>query len=144
MDLCGSKKSPIWLWWAVNRATQGVVGWVLGDRDACAARALGSQIPRCASITYATDQYSPYIKLFANDNHIIGKAHTHQIESANSRLRGYLARLRRKGHCYTKSISNLCDSLLFVFHRRMNCPLTKQTGTVVCSRVFDADVSIPI
>lgn len=75
---------------------------------------------------------------------VAGKAHTRQIESTSNRMRVYLALLRRKGYRYTKSIPNLRDSLLFVFHRAMHCPLTKKTGTVVCLRVFDADISISI
>jgi len=31
----------------------------------------------------------------------------------NNRLRVYLARLRRKTHCYTKKLANLAASILF-------------------------------
>ena len=41
-----------------------------------------------------------------------GKAHTFTIESHNNRLRVYLARLRRKTHCYTKKLANLAASIL--------------------------------
>jgi hypothetical protein len=38
----------------------------------------------------------------------------------------------------------LRDSLLFVFHRRLKCELTAQTGTILCPRVWEESVSIPI
>ena len=34
------------------------------------------------------------------------------IESCNNRIRVYLARLRRKTHCYSKSLTNLTASIL--------------------------------
>ena len=144
MDLRGTKKRAIWLWWAVDRATQRVLGWVLGDRDTPAAQALGAQIPRSTSITYATDQYPCYNHIFRRAKLIKGKAYTHTIESMNNRLRCYLARLHRKTHCYSKSANNLRDSLLFIFQRRIKCSLADQTDCITCPRLWDESVSIPI
>jgi hypothetical protein len=62
----------------------------------------------------------------------------------NNRLRCYLARLRRKTHCYSKSVQNLRDSLLFVFGRRIKCQLVAQTSNIICPRLWEDDVSIPI
>jgi insertion element IS1 protein InsB len=50
--------------------------------------------------------------IFANHKHLQGKAYTFTIESHNNRLRVYLARLRRKTHCYSKKIKNLAASIL--------------------------------
>lgn len=144
MDLRWRKKSAIWLWWAVDRTAKRVLGWVLGDRDTPAAQALGAQIPRSPSITYATDEYKCYNHIFNPEQHLKGKAHTYTIESMNNRLRCYLARLRRKTHCYSKSVGNLRDSLLFVFQRRIKCPLVSQVSTIICPRLWEDDVSIPI
>lgn len=144
MELRGRKKRAIWLWWAVDRSAKRVLGWVLGDRDTPAARALGAQIPRGDSITYATDEYPCYNAIFNKDQHLKGKAHTYTIESMNNRLRCYLARLRRKTHCYSKSVTNLRDSLMFVFMRRLHCKLKPQSATIVCPRLWEDDVSIPI
>jgi IS1 family transposase len=63
-----------------------------------------------------------YSAIFNPSQHLKGKAHTYTIESMNNRLRCYLARLRRKTHCYLKSVDNLRDSLLFVFQCRLQCP----------------------
>lgn len=62
----------------------------------------------------------------------------------NNKLRCYLARLRRKTHCYSKSVDNLKDSLLFIFQRKFNMQLQPSTAQVVCARLWDADISIPI
>ncbi|MDB5929668.1 MAG: hypothetical protein JWR60_1375 [Polaromonas sp.] len=62
----------------------------------------------------------------------------------NNRLRCHLARLRRKTHCYSKSVNNLRDSLLFIFQRCLRCELAAQTSTIVCPRLWDDDISIPI
>ena len=62
----------------------------------------------------------------------------------NNQLRCYLARLRRKTHCYSKSARNLRDSLLFVFQRRLGCPLQAACGAIVNQRVWDEAVSIPV
>lgn len=85
-----------------------------------------------------------YDSIFDKNQHLKGKARTYTIESMNNRLRCYLARLRRKTHCYSKSAANLRDSLLFIFQRRLKCALTPQTRTIICPRLWEDDVSIPI
>ena len=144
MELCGLKKTAIWLWWAIDRTTKRVLGWVLGDRDTRAAQALGAQIPRCPHIQYRSDHYPCYNAIFPKEQHVQTKAQTHIIESMNNKLRCYLARLRRKTHCYSKSANNLRDSLLFIFQRKFNATLQPSSGVIVCSRLWSDDVSIPI
>jgi hypothetical protein len=66
----------------------------------------------------------------------------------NNRLRCYLARLRRKTHCYTKSVVNLRDSLLFVFARRLALPTYRANlhchlPTAVGRRFFNTCLAIP-
>ena len=144
MELRGFQKTAIWLWWAVDRTTRSVLGWVLGDRDARAARALGAQIPRDPHIQYRTDHYRCYNAIFPSQQHVQSKAQTHIIESMNNKLRCYLARLRRKTHCYSKSTGNLRDSLLFIFQRKFNARLQPCTSHVLCERLWDDSISIPI
>lgn len=144
MELRGRKKSAIWLWWAIDRTTRSVLAWVLGDRDARAARALGSQIPDGPHLKYRTDHYRCYNAIFPKEQLIQSKAQTHIIESMNNKLRCYLARLRRKTHCYSKSAENLKDSLLFIFQRKFNARLLPSTGEVVCERLWSPDISIPV
>ena len=144
MELRGVKKTPLWLWWAVDRSTQTVLGWTLGDRDTRAARALCAQIPGGAHLTYCTDHWQCYNAIFPAEQHIRSKAQTHILESMNNRLRHYLARLRRKTHCYSKSAESLRDALLFIFGRKLGCTLTESTGSVMCARTWGTPISIPI
>jgi insertion element IS1 protein InsB len=133
------------LWWAIDHATQRVVGWTLGERDTRAARALAAQIPRGAGLTYYTDHWPCYCAIFPKSQHIRSEAHTHIIESMNNRLRCYLARLRRKTPCYSKSAANLRDSLLFIFARKLRCPLVPSTlPPVENDRLWNDSISIPV
>jgi len=80
----------------------------MGDRGTQTALRLDAQLPHAA----CTDFWHPYGVIFARSRHLQGKAHTFTIESHNNRLRVYLARLRRKTHCYTKKLANLAASIL--------------------------------
>jgi IS1 family transposase len=113
MDLCGSKKTQVWLWRAIDRVTKKVCGWALGNRGAETAKRLAAQLPFGGHITYCTDFWHPYGTLFEGHGHLQGKAHTFTIESHNNRIRCYLARLRRKTHCYSKKLANLAASILY-------------------------------
>jgi insertion element IS1 protein InsB len=86
-----------------------------GDRSTETARQLDSQLPHGQNITYCTDFWHPYGIIFEEQNHLQGKAHTFTIESYNNRIRVYLARLRRKTHCYSKSLKNLSASIALLF-----------------------------
>ena len=120
MDVCRQKKDACWLWWAVDRATKKVCGWALGDRSAQTAQRLDAQLPHAPHLTFCTDFWHPYAALFAEHRHLQGKAHTFTIESCNNRIRVYLARLRRKTHCYSKSLKNLAASILLYLLKKTN------------------------
>ena len=144
MDLYRQKKDDCWLWWAIDRATHQVLGWALGDRNTRTARALGQTLPVGAQLTYATDHWQCYRRIFPQSQHLQGKAHTHTIESVNNRIRCYLARLRRKTHCYSKSKRNLAASILFYLKRKCgailapNAPKPRKNA-----RVISSSTSIP-
>ena len=89
------------------------MGWTLGDRGSASAQRLDAQLPHAAHVTFATDFWHPYGKIFGQDRHVQGKAHTFTIESLNNRIRCYLARLKRRTHSYSKSRENLAASILF-------------------------------
>ena len=144
MELCGLEKKPIWLWWAIDRRTHRIAAWALGDRGAQTAQVLQQQLPEGMHIEFCTDYHKPYVKILANRQHRVGKAHTHHVESMNNKLRCYLARLRRKTHCYSKSAKALMDSLLFVWGRKFGAQLQPQTGTLVSERLWDQAIEIPI
>jgi insertion element IS1 protein InsB len=66
------------------------------------AKKLWAKISNISCKKYTSDEWSPYTKILPNEKHIVGKAHTHNIESFNCNVRHYLARFRRKTRCYSK------------------------------------------
>ena len=97
----------------MDRASKCVLGWTLGDRGTATAARLEAPLPHAAHVTFATDFWHPYGKIFRQDHHVQGKAHTFTIESLNNRIRCYLARLKRRTHSDSKSQENLAASSLF-------------------------------
>lgn len=126
MDLCLKKKDACWLWWAIDRGSKCVLGWALGDRGTATAERLDAQLPHAAHIVFATDFWHPYGKIFAEEHHVQGKAHTFTIESLNNRIRCYLARLKRKTHNYSKSRLNLAASILFFIVKKCGGQLVSE------------------
>ena len=74
---------------------------------------MAAQLPRASHITFCTNFWHPDGLISARHRHRQGAAHMFTIESHNNRLRVYLARLRRKAHCYTKKLANLAAIILF-------------------------------
>lgn len=144
MELCRLKKQPIWLWWAIDRASHQIVGFALGERGTQTAKVLQPQLPADPHIHYCTDAHAPYKAIIKAQQHTIGKAHTHHIESLNNKLRWYLARLGRKTHAYSKSADALLHSLLFVWHRKFGAVLKPQTGFLLSKRIWNCDIQIPV
>ena len=113
MDLYRQKKAACWLWWAVDRASKRVLGWTLGDRGTATAERLDAPLPHAPHLTFATDFWHPYGKIFGQDHHVQGQAHPFTIESLNHRIRCDLARLKRRTHSDSKSRENLAASILY-------------------------------
>jgi len=68
--------------------------------------------------TIASDYWKPYEKIIPKSKHIQSKAETFTVEGYNSLFRHFLARMRRKSKCYTKSIEMLRLSMLLLMHYR--------------------------
>lgn len=68
----------------------------------------------------ATDYWKPYEHFVPNDSHIQSKAETYTVEGYNSLFRHFLARLRRKSKCYTKSLKMLAISVKLLMLKRNN------------------------
>jgi len=60
------------------------------------------------------DYWSPYEKFVPKEMHTQSKAETYTIEGYNSLFRHFLARLRRKSKCYSKSKKMLKYSVLLL------------------------------
>lgn len=61
-----------------------------------------------------TDHWKAYEKFVPQEKHVQSKAQTYTVEGYNSLFRHFLARLRRKTKCYTKSIEMLTYSILLL------------------------------
>jgi insertion element IS1 protein InsB len=57
-----------------------------------------------------------YRHFIADEDHIISKTYMTRVESENTRLRHYLARLHRKTLCYSKSVEMLRYSIRLLIH----------------------------
>lgn len=67
-----------------------------------------------------SDYWKPYETIIPYENHIQSKAETYTVEGYNSLFRHFLARMRRKSKCYSKSIKMLELSILLLMHYRNN------------------------
>ena len=70
-----------------------------------------------------TDGNPSYAEVFEEDadiKHIVTKSETCLVESYNSLLRHYLARLRRKTKCYSKSTEMLTLSIKLLAYEKFN------------------------
>ena len=62
----------------------------------------------------ATDYWEPYEHFVPTEKHIQSKAETFTVEGYNSLFRHFLARLRRKTKCYSKSETMLRHSVILL------------------------------
>ena len=66
----------------------------------------------------ASDYWKAYEDIVPPEKHIQSKAETFTVEGYNSLFRHFLARMRRKSKCYSKSIKMLQFSILLLMHLR--------------------------
>ena len=68
----------------------------------------------------ASDYWKPYENIIPVEKHIKSKKETFTVEGYNSLFRHFLARMRRKSKCYSKTIEMLTVSVLLLMHYRNN------------------------
>jgi insertion element IS1 protein InsB len=66
----------------------------------------------------ASDYWKPYESIIPKEKHIQTKAETFIVEEYNSLVRLFLARMKRKSKCYSKTMEMLNLSLLLLMHHR--------------------------
>ena len=110
------KKTKKWLWTAVNHWKPGIIAWELGDRSSKTFKPLWQVIRGWKSFLYVTDGWSVYSRFINDCDHLILKTYMTRIEGENTRLRHYLARLKRKTLCYSKSEEMLRLSIKLLIH----------------------------
>ena len=100
MAFYSQKKRKLWVWIAIDRYTQDVLGFSVGSRGKKAFKELVRKIEKYSVGYYATDGWKIY-NILSSSKWLIGKKHTTQIESLNANVRHYLARFARKTRCYS-------------------------------------------
>jgi insertion element IS1 protein InsB len=91
------------------------VAWVLGGRDTATFQRLYDKVKHLEHCTFYTDDWDAFSKVLPNERHIIGKAHTIDIEHDNSNTRHHLGRFTRR----TKVVSRkelMVDLTLRIWH----------------------------
>ena len=102
---CGiisSKKRKLWVIKAVDSRTGRTVAWVLGGRDEATFRRLYAKVKHLENCVFYTDNWDAFAKVMPKPRHVIGKSHTHIIESSNSNTRHHLGRFTRKSKVVSK------------------------------------------
>ncbi len=69
---------------------------------------------------FYSDYWKAYEEILSEYWHVQTKAETYTVEGYNSVLRHYLARLKRKTKCYSKSLEMLVLSLKLLMLKRNN------------------------
>lgn len=75
----------------------------MGSRATVTGERLWDKVGELASGLAMTDYWKPYEEFIPVAQHIQSKAETFTVEGYNSLFRHFLARLRRKTKCYSKS-----------------------------------------
>lgn len=114
----GSKKNYQWIWIAVDRYGKKFINVVIGDRSSATGKELWLAVESQSDGKVATDYWKPYENFISKAKHIQSKAQTFTVEGYNSLFRHFLARMRRKTKCYSKSMYMLKLSILLLMHYR--------------------------
>jgi len=70
--------------------------------------------------TITSDYWKAYEDFVPSQIHVQSKKETFTVEGYNSLFRHFLARMRRKSKCYSKSIEMLYLSILLLMKKRNN------------------------
>ena len=106
----------MWIWTAVNHFQPGLLDWTIGDHSATTFKPLWKRIRLWNCYFWVSDGWKVYDSFLPDEDRIISKTYMTRVEGENSRLRHYLARLRRKTFCYSKSVEMLNISIRLLVH----------------------------
>ncbi|BAZ65942.1 insertion element protein [Fischerella sp. NIES-4106] len=110
------KKNKVWIWTALDKDYSSILEYVIGSRSAETFERLWNKISDWNCYFWITDGYKVYPKFIPDGDQIVSKIGMTRVEGENSRLRHYLARLRRKTFCYSKSLEMLSLSLKLLIY----------------------------
>jgi insertion element IS1 protein InsB len=109
-----------WIWIAVDRAGKRFINCSFGSRGTKTGQKLWEKLEEKEIGEAMTDNWKAYAEFLPKNIHTRSKAETYTVEGYNSIFRHFLARLRRKTKCYTKSLELLKYSVLLLMKYRNN------------------------
>ncbi len=89
---------------------------MLGDHGAETFQPLWEIVTKWQCYFYVTDGWKVYSGFIPDGARIVCKTYMTRVEGENTRLRHYLARLKRKTLCYSKSKVMLKYSIRLLIH----------------------------
>lgn len=90
---------------------------MLGDHSAKTFKLLWDEVvSKWKCYFYVTDGCQVYPMFIPDGCQIVSKTYMTRVEGENTRLRHYLARLKRKTLCYSKSTEMLKHSIRLLIH----------------------------
>ena len=94
MALSRKKSNKLWVWKALDRATDRITDWELGGRDRATLERLLERLKRWGVRLYCADDWAAYVEAIPPGRLYVGKEETHGIERDHARQRHWLARSR--------------------------------------------------
>jgi IS1 family transposase len=91
---------------------------VIGSRATQTGQCLWEGVAHHNINQVMTDYWQPYQLFLPSEIHTQSKAETFTVEGYNSLFRHFLARLRRKSKCYSKSMNRLLYSVTLLMLKR--------------------------
>jgi len=116
-----SKKTPFYIWLAIDRNTREIVGCYVGDRTRKSARKLWESLPgiyRQCAVAY-TDFWQAYKSVIPSKRHrAVGKetGQTNHIERLNNTFRQRISRLVRSSLSFSKKLDNHVGAIWYFIH----------------------------
>ncbi|AAM07455.1 conserved hypothetical protein [Methanosarcina acetivorans C2A] len=106
------------MWIAVDRVGKKFINCSFGSRGTKTGQLLWEKLKKKEIGEVMTDHWRAYAEFIPENIHTQSKAETYTVEGYNGILRHFLARLRRKTKCYTKSLEMLKYSVLLLMKHR--------------------------
>jgi len=113
----GKKKTPRWLWHAIDHRSGQVLAYVFGRRKEAVFLKLKALLEPFGITRYSTDSWGAYTRHLDADAHQPGKRNTQPIERKHLTLRTRITRLVRKTICFSRS-TQMHDIVIGLFVNR--------------------------
>jgi insertion element IS1 protein InsB len=112
------QKKACWIWIAVDRRGKRFLSVIVGSRATDTGQCVWEAVAHHNINHVMTDYWQPYQAFLPAEIHTQSKAETFTVEGYNSLFRHFLARLRRKSKCYSKSMTMLLYSVTLLMLQR--------------------------